>query len=67
MIKHFCDHCGKEIEPLKIYTLDNDGDNLFYDEESNNYIGYNKELCQDCYSLRIKKHLELDKEFFKSK
>lgn len=64
MIKHFCDHCGKEVEPLNIYKLENDDDNLFYDDDKREFYGYDKELCQDCYSLRMKKHLELDKEFF---
>lgn len=63
MIKHYCDHCGREIAGNEINELD-DSDNLFYDEIKRVFIGSGKELCSSCYDERIKAHIELDHQFF---
>ena len=62
MIKHFCDHCGKEIVDMDIYYID---DRDFADVS---YMKvkkfFNKILCQTCYHQRLQWHLDVDEVFF---
>lgn len=61
-VKHYCDHCGQELDVSKRCELD---DRDFIDatwEDSQKFYGY--ELCEACYDLRLRKHLELDLAFF---
>ena len=39
-IKHYCDHCGKEIDPMEDYV----GINI-----QMNHVGMETDLCTDCF------------------
>lgn len=60
MIKIFCDHCGKEIDPMHIFKLDVE-DFIYSMGQSGKLVGCT--LCEDCYSKRASLHVKLDAEF----
>ena len=59
MVKYYCDHCGEELDcasnELSLDELFRDGDR---------WVGEDCIMCDDCYDLRQKLHMELDKKFF---
>lgn len=64
MIKHFCDHCGKEINGT-IYTMY--ADDLQYVSDGDgagHFIGSGTELCTDCRALHRRAHTDYDLWFF---
>ena len=61
MTKYFCDHCGKEIPQRDVFELD--ADDCLYSHSENEFVGCGCMLCEDCWSERHWKHIELDRKF----
>lgn len=63
MIKHFCDHCGKEIvDKNEIYEID--ARDFPYYEFDNVTQFFGKELCEVCRRRWLQWHSAVDEAFF---
>lgn len=59
MIRYYCDHCGQEIECA--------GNELDYEDcfcDGERFVGEGCIMCDSCFDLRNRLHIDLDKEFF---